>query len=147
MKPALPASAFSFTGGKVVWANTTSIGAGRAHFLPPAGTTFEHRSSGSGFWVDSSGTYSFDGTYVATNRNSGHPNVYNYKTTLGFAGNGTFIVDAFRIRNGYTTTIRSKAVKLGRNNVDIVISNADAARVRSSSYNFRRECKVIVVSK
>ena len=111
--PTLPASAFSFTGGKIVWANTTSIGAGRAHFLPPAGTTFEHRSSGSGFWVDSSGTYSFDGTYVATNRNTGHPNVYNYKTSLGFTGNGTFIVDAFRIRNGYTTTIRSKAVKLG----------------------------------
>ncbi len=111
--PTLAASAFSFTGGTLVWANTTSIGASRAHFLPPAGTTFEHRSSGSGFWVDSSGTYSFDGTYVATNRNTGHPNVYNYKTSLGFTGNGTFIVDAFRIRNGFTTTIRSKAVKLG----------------------------------
>ena len=43
--------------------------------------------------------------------------------------------------------IVAKAVKLGQNNVDIVISNADASRVRSSSYNFRRECKVIVVCK
>ena len=42
--------------------------------------------------------------------------------------------------------IVAKAVRLS-NNVDIVISNSDAARVRSSSYDFRRECKVIVVSR
>ena len=111
--PTLPASAFSFTGGKIVWANTTELGPGWAHLLPPAGTIFEHRSSGCGFRTSSATTYDFDGTYVATNRNTGHPYVYNYKTSLGFTGNGTFIVDAFRIRNGYTTTIRSKALKLG----------------------------------
>ena len=111
--PTLPASAFSFTGGKIVWANTTELGPGWAHLLPPAGATFEHRSSGCGFKTSAATTYDFDGTYVATNRNTGHPYVYNYKTSLGFTGDGTFIVDAFRTRNGYTTTIRSKAVKLG----------------------------------
>ncbi|MDR1623231.1 MAG: hypothetical protein LBS00_12765 [Synergistaceae bacterium] len=40
-----------------------------------------------------------------------------------------------------------QAVRLASGNVDIVISNADAAKVRSSSYDFRRECKVIVVCK
>jgi len=43
--------------------------------------------------------------------------------------------------------IVAKAVKLGKNNVDIYISNSDAAKVRSSSYDFRKECKVIIVSK
>ena len=32
-------------------------------------------------------------------------------------------------------------------NVDIVVSNAVAAKVRGSSYDFRKDCKVIVVSK
>ncbi|MDR1742066.1 MAG: hypothetical protein LBR38_09555 [Synergistaceae bacterium] len=41
--------------------------------------------------------------------------------------------------------IVAKAVRLASGNVDIVISNADAGRVRASSYDFRRECKVIVV--
>jgi hypothetical protein len=40
-----------------------------------------------------------------------------------------------------------KAAKLSPGNVDIVISNGDASKVRSSTYDFRRECKVIVVCK
>lgn len=43
--------------------------------------------------------------------------------------------------------IVAKAVKLGANNVDIFISNSDAAKIRASSYDFRKECKVIVVSR
>ena len=43
--------------------------------------------------------------------------------------------------------IVAKAVRLASGNVDIVISNSDAAKVRDSSYDFRQECKVIVVSK
>lgn len=43
--------------------------------------------------------------------------------------------------------IVARAVKLGKNNVNIYISNSDAAKVRSSSYDFRKECKVIIVSK
>jgi hypothetical protein len=38
-----------------------------------------------------------------------------------------------------------KAVKLSPGNVDIVISNGDASKIRNSAYDFRRECKVIVV--
>jgi hypothetical protein len=40
-----------------------------------------------------------------------------------------------------------KAVKLSPGNVDIVISNGDASKIRNSAYDFRRECKVIVVCK
>jgi hypothetical protein len=43
--------------------------------------------------------------------------------------------------------IVARAVKLASGNVDIVISDSDAAKVRGSSHNFRRECKVIVVTK
>ncbi|MBQ9420015.1 MAG: hypothetical protein IJU31_06555 [Synergistaceae bacterium] len=43
--------------------------------------------------------------------------------------------------------IVAKATRLGKGNVDIYISNADAAKVRSSSYDFRKECRVIIVSK
>ena len=43
--------------------------------------------------------------------------------------------------------IVARATGLSTGNVDIVISNSDASKVRGSSYNFRRECKVIVVSK
>ena len=43
--------------------------------------------------------------------------------------------------------IVAKAVRLASGNVDIVISNGDASKVRSSTYDFRRECKVIVVCK
>lgn len=43
--------------------------------------------------------------------------------------------------------IVAKAVKLGNTNIDIFISNADAEKIRNSSYDFRKECKVIVVSK
>ena len=46
-----------------------------------------------------------------------------------------------------TNPIVAKAVRLASGNVDIVISNGDAAKARGSSYDFRRECKVIVVSK
>lgn len=43
--------------------------------------------------------------------------------------------------------IVTKAVKLKNGNVDIVIPNSAAAKVRGSSYDFRKDCKVIVVSK
>ena len=46
-----------------------------------------------------------------------------------------------------SSPIVAKAVKLGKGNVDIYISNSDAAKVRSSSPDFRKECKVIVVSR
>jgi hypothetical protein len=43
--------------------------------------------------------------------------------------------------------ITAKAVKLADSNVNIVISDADAAKVRASVPDFRKNCKVIVVSK
>ena len=43
--------------------------------------------------------------------------------------------------------IVAKALKLRNGNVDIVVSNAVAAKIRGSSYDFRKDCKVIVVSK
>lgn len=43
--------------------------------------------------------------------------------------------------------IVTKAIRLGDGNVDIIISNAVAAQIRGSSYDFRKECKVIIVSK
>ena len=43
--------------------------------------------------------------------------------------------------------IVTKAVRLTSGNVDIVIPNSDAAKVRGSSYDFRREGKVVIVSK
>ena len=46
-----------------------------------------------------------------------------------------------------TNPIVTKALRLTGGNVDIVISNGDAAKVRGSSFDFRKECKVIVVSK
>jgi hypothetical protein len=46
-----------------------------------------------------------------------------------------------------TNPIVTRAVRLSGGTVDIVISNSDAAKVRGSSYDFRKECKVIVVSK
>ena len=42
--------------------------------------------------------------------------------------------------------IVTKALKLRNGNVDIVISNAAAAKIRGSSYDFRKDCKVIIVS-
>ena len=42
--------------------------------------------------------------------------------------------------------IVTKAVKLKNGNVDIVIPNSAAAKVRGSSYDFRKDCKVIIVS-
>ena len=41
--------------------------------------------------------------------------------------------------------IVTKAVRLANGNVDIVIPNSQAAKVRGSSYDFRRDCKVIIV--
>ena len=43
--------------------------------------------------------------------------------------------------------IVAKALKLKNGNVDIVVSNSVAAKIRGSSYDFRKDCKVIVVSK
>jgi hypothetical protein len=41
--------------------------------------------------------------------------------------------------------IVTKAVKLSQDNFAIVIPNSAAAKVRGSSYDFRKECKVIIV--
>jgi hypothetical protein len=46
-----------------------------------------------------------------------------------------------------TNPIVTKAVRLSSDNYDIVIPNDAAARVRGSSYDFRRECKIIIVCK
>jgi hypothetical protein len=46
-----------------------------------------------------------------------------------------------------TNPISARALRLSSGNVDIVISNSDAAKVRGSSYDFRKEGKVIVVCK
>jgi hypothetical protein len=43
--------------------------------------------------------------------------------------------------------IMAKAAKLADGNVNIIISNSDAAKVRASAPDFRKDCKVIVVSK
>lgn len=43
--------------------------------------------------------------------------------------------------------IVTKAIRLGKSNVDIFISNSVAAKIRSSSYDFRKDCKVIIVSR
>jgi hypothetical protein len=43
--------------------------------------------------------------------------------------------------------ISTKAIKLATGNVDIVIPNSAASMVRGSSYDFRRECKVIIIVK
>ncbi|MBQ9595155.1 MAG: hypothetical protein IJR35_04780 [Synergistaceae bacterium] len=53
-------------------------------------------------------------------------------------------------RDNYTVAsspITAKAVRLGKGNVDIYISNSDAAKVRASSPDFRKTCRVIVVSR
>ena len=46
-----------------------------------------------------------------------------------------------------TNPIVTKAVKLSQDNLAIVIPNSAAAKVRGSSYDFRKECKVIIVCK
>jgi len=46
-----------------------------------------------------------------------------------------------------TNPIVTKAIRLGSDNVAIVIPNSAASRVRGSSYDFRKECKVIIVVK
>jgi hypothetical protein len=43
--------------------------------------------------------------------------------------------------------ISTKALKLTTGNVDIVIPNSAASMVRGSSYDFRKECKVIIIVK
>jgi len=43
--------------------------------------------------------------------------------------------------------ISTKAVRLATGNVDIVIPNSAASMVRGSSYDFRRDCKVIIIVK
>ncbi|MDR1508812.1 MAG: hypothetical protein LBS53_04170 [Synergistaceae bacterium] len=46
-----------------------------------------------------------------------------------------------------TNPITAKAIRLGSDNVAIVIPNSAAAKVRGSSYDFRGECKVIICVK
>ena len=43
--------------------------------------------------------------------------------------------------------ISTKAVRLTTGNVDIVIPNSAASMVRASSYDFRKECKVLLIVK
>ncbi|MCL1875449.1 MAG: hypothetical protein FWF87_04220 [Synergistaceae bacterium] len=43
--------------------------------------------------------------------------------------------------------ISTKAIRLSTGNVDIVIPNSAASQVRGSSYDFRRDCKVIIIVK
>jgi hypothetical protein len=43
--------------------------------------------------------------------------------------------------------ISTKALRLATGNVDIVIPNSAASMVRGSSYDFRRECKVLIIVK
>jgi len=76
----------------------------------------------------------------------GHVNQSNYLQS-GFCAYFTNINYAKGDLLVASSPIVAKAVKLGDGNVDIIISNSDAAKVRSSSYNFRKECKVIVVSR
>ncbi|MBQ4419538.1 MAG: hypothetical protein II870_07880 [Synergistaceae bacterium] len=76
----------------------------------------------------------------------GHVNESNYLQS-GFCAYFTNINYAKGDLLVASSPITAKAVKLGDGNVDIIISNSDAAKVRSSSYNFRKECKVIVVSR
>jgi hypothetical protein len=46
-----------------------------------------------------------------------------------------------------SSPIVTKAVRLSADSVTIVIPNSAAAKIRGSSYDFRRECKVIIVVK
>jgi hypothetical protein len=43
--------------------------------------------------------------------------------------------------------ISARAIRLGANNVDIIIPNSAASRVRGSSYDFRTDGKIAIVSK
>lgn len=76
----------------------------------------------------------------------GHVNQSNYLQS-GFCAYFTNINYAKGDLLVASSPITAKAVKLGDGNIDIVISNSDASKIRNSSYNFRKECKVIVVSR
>lgn len=76
----------------------------------------------------------------------GHVNQSNYLQS-GFCAYFTNINYAKGDLLVASSPIVAKAVKLGDGNIDIVISNSDASKIRNSSYNFRKECKVIVVSR
>ncbi len=43
--------------------------------------------------------------------------------------------------------VKTKAIRLSTGNVDIVIPNSAAAKIRGSSFDFRKECKVLLVVK
>jgi len=63
----------------------------------------------------------------------------SYHMTVGYANIEPRVTDA---------PLVIKAVKtVGPYNVDIVISSADAAKIRNSSYDFRIPCRVIVVKR
>ncbi|HDQ93473.1 MAG TPA: hypothetical protein ENN89_05050 [Synergistetes bacterium] len=63
----------------------------------------------------------------------------SYHMTVGYAKIEPRVTDA---------PLVIKAVKLvGPQNVDIVISSADAARIKNSTYDFRIPCRVIVVKR
>ncbi|MBQ8693782.1 MAG: hypothetical protein IJ520_11640 [Synergistaceae bacterium] len=76
----------------------------------------------------------------------GHVNQSNYLQS-GFCAYFTNINYAKGDLRVASSPITAKAVRLGDGNIDIIISNSDASKIRSSSYNFRKECKVIVVSR
>ena len=60
----------------------------------------------------------------------------SYMNNINYANGDVFVA---------SNPITVKAIRLSSGNVDIVIPNSAAAKVRGSSYDFRRECKVIVV--
>lgn len=63
----------------------------------------------------------------------------DYHTNINYAMGAPRVADA---------PLRVKAVKMvGPQNVDIVISNADAAKIRKSTYDFRIPCRVTVVKR
>ena len=62
--------------------------------------------------------------------------ICSYFNNINFATGDVFVA---------TNPISARAIKLTNGNVDIVISNSNAAMIRSSSYDFRKDCKVIIV--
>lgn len=61
-----------------------------------------------------------------------------------YYNNLNYAKDELRVAANPITT---KAVRLTSDSSDIVIPNSAAAKIRGSSYDFRKECKVIIVCK
>jgi hypothetical protein len=69
---------------------------------------------------------------------------YSQSGLVNFYNNYEYAKGEIRVA---TNPIVTKAVRLASDNFDIVIPNDAAAKVRGSSYDFRKECKVIIVCK